>query len=151
MDSRDIDIMCRENDSDNHEKQPTCRIVREYEKKLSDLRKRSCILCQKSGLRLANIAELEQEDRRQKQERMEKQAEMEALTTKLKEHEEILKLRERELEQVNEMNFRLIEMSREFEQEKDYWRSMFYDMQNSTSWRVTKGLRVISRLVRRKG
>lgn len=73
------------------------------------------------------------------------------LTQTITEYETIIKMREAELDQANEMNVRLIEMSKCFEQEKDFWKSMFYDIQNSTSWKATKGLRFISSLFRRRG
>lgn len=79
-----------------------------------------------------------------------KQDNIKELTQTITEYETIIKMREAELDQANEMNFCLIEMSKCFEQEKDFWKSMFYDIQNSTSWKATRGLRFISSLFRRR-
>lgn len=63
---------------------------------------------------------------------------------------QILSMRERELDRIYEMNYQLIEMVRELEQGKDYWKTRFYEIQNSTCWRMTKGFRVLARWIHRR-
>ena len=75
--------------------------------------------------------------------------EKEDIVSKAKEYKKHLQICENQLYQAKEMNFCLIEMSKRFAQEKEFWQSMYYEIQNSTSWKITKPLRLLVGFLRR--
>jgi hypothetical protein len=54
-----------------------------------------------------------------------------------------------DLDRSYELNFHLIQLCRSFAQEKEFWQSMYYEIQNSTSWKITKPLRLLVGFLRR--
>ncbi len=72
-----------------------------------------------------------------------------ALQKNMQKMDQLSAIRESDLNCAYEMNFHLVQLCRSFAQEKEFWQSMYYEIQNSTSWKITKPLRLFIQFIRR--